>query len=208
MELAVLDKQGKDTGRKVALSEAIFAADDNDHVVYLDVKQHLANKRQGTHKSKQRAEITGSTRKIKKQKGTGGARAGDIKNPLFRGGGRVFGPEPRYYGFKLNRKVKSLARKTALSNQAKNEKLIVLEDLRFELPKTKEFTSLLEALKLTGKRVTLVLNEYDRNVYLSSKNVQKVTVLSVKELNTYDLMNCNKLILAESSVSSIENALS
>jgi len=137
MELAVLDKQGKDTGRKVALSEAIFAADDNDHVVYLDVKQHLANKRQGTHKSKQRAEITGSTRKIKKQKGTGGARAGDIKNPLFRGGGRVFGPEPRYYGFKLNRKVKSLARKTALSNQAKNEKLIVLEDLNLSYQKQK-----------------------------------------------------------------------
>lgn len=207
MELAVIDIQGKDTGRKVSLSKAIFAADDNDHVVYLDVKQHLANRRQGTHKTKQRAEITGSTRKIKKQKGTGGARAGDIKNPLFRGGGRVFGPEPRYYGFKLNKKVKSLARKTALSNQAKSDKVIVLEDLKFDLPKTKDFTAVLDSLELTGKRVTMVLNEYDRNVYLSSKNIQKVKVLSVKELNTYDLMNCNKLILAESSVSSIENAL-
>jgi large subunit ribosomal protein L4 len=208
MELAVLDKQGKDTGRKVALSKAVFAADDNDHVVYLDVKQHLANKRQGTHKAKERSEITGSRRKIKKQKGTGGARAGDIKNPLFRGGGRVFGPTPRDYHFKLNKKVKSLARKTALSNQAKNDKLIVLEDLNFDLPKTKDFVSVLESLKLTGQRVTVILNEYNKNVYLSSKNIQKVTVLSVNELNTYDVMNCSKLILAESSVSSIENALS
>jgi len=208
MELAVLDKQGKDTGRKVALSKAVFAADDNDHVVYLDVKQHLANKRQGTHKAKERSEITGSRRKIKKQKGTGGARAGDIKNPLFRGGGRVFGPTPRDYHFKLNKKVKSLARKTALSNQAKNEKLIVLEDLNFDLPRTKDFVSVLESLKLTGQRVTVILNEYNKNVYLSSKNIQKVTVLSVNELNTYDVMNCSKLILAESSVSSIENALS
>jgi large subunit ribosomal protein L4 len=208
MELAVLDKQGKDTGRKVALSKAVFAADDNDHVIYLDVKQHLANKRQGTHKTKGRSEITGSTKKIKKQKGTGGARAGDIKNPLFRGGGRVFGPEPRYYGFKLNKKVKSLARITALSNQAKNEKLIVLEDLNFDLPKTKDFVAVLDSLKLTGKRVTVVLDEYNKNVYLSSKNIQKLTVLSVKELNTYDLMNCNKLILVESSVSAIENTLS
>lgn len=208
MELAVLDKQGKDTGRKVALSKAVFAADDNDHVVYLDVKQHLANKRQGTHKAKERSEITGSRRKIKKQKGTGGARAGDIKNPLFRGGGRVFGPTPRDYHFKLNKKVKALARKTALSNQAKNDKLIVLEDLNFDLPKTKDFVSVLESLKLTGQRVTVILNEYNKNVYLSSKNIQKVTVLSVNELNTYDVMNCSKLILAESSVSSIENALS
>lgn len=208
MELAVLDKQGKETGRKVVLSKAVFAADDNDHVIYLDVKQHLANKRQGTHKTKGRAEITGSTRKIKKQKGTGGARAGDIKNPLFRGGGRVFGPEPRYYGFKLNKKVKSLARITALSNQAKNEKLIVLEDFNFDLPKTKDFVAVLDSLHLTGKRVTVVLNEYNKNVYLSSKNIQKLTVLSVKELNTYDVMNCNKLILVESAVSAIENTLS
>lgn len=208
MKVAVLDNQGKDTGREVTLSKSVFGADDNDHVIYLDVKQHLANKRQGTHKAKERSEIRGSRRKIKKQKGTGGARAGDIKNPLFRGGGRVFGPEPRYYGFKLNKKVKSLARKAALSNQAKNEKLIVLEDLKFDLPKTKDFVSVLDSLDLTGKRVTVVLNEYNRNVYLSSKNIQKVKVLSVKELNTYDLMNCSKLILAESSVSSIENALS
>lgn len=208
MEVAVLNNKGKETGRKVTLPASVFGLEENEHVVYLDVKQHLANKRQGTHKSKQRAEIVGSTRKIKKQKGTGGARAGDIKNPLFRGGGRIFGPEPRYYGFKLNKKVKTLARKTVLSSQAKKNNVVVLEDFKFDLPKTKEFTSVLNSLELAGKRVTVVLNEYDKNVYLSSRNVQKVKVLSVKDLNAYDLMNCSKLILAESSVGSIENALS
>lgn len=208
MEVAVLNTKGKDTGRKVSLSSSIFGLEENEHVVYLDIKLNLANKRQGTHKAKQRAEITGSTRKIKKQKGTGGARAGDIKNPLFKGGGRVFGPEPRDYGFKLNKKVKSLAKKTILSSQAKNDKLIVLEDLKFDLPKTKDFSGILNSLQLSGKRVTLVLPDYDKNVYLSSKNIQKVKVISVQDINTYDLMNCTKLILAESSVSSIENALS
>ena len=208
MEVTVLNKEGKDTGRKIALSAAVFGLEENEHVVYLDIKQHLANRRQGTHKAKQRAEITGSTRKIKKQKGTGGARAGDIKNPLFKGGGRVFGPEPRDYGFKLNKKVKTLAKKTVLSSQVKNDKVIVLEDVKFDFPKTKDFTSILSSLDLTGKRVTFVLPEYDKNVYLSSKNIQKVKVLSVQDINAYDLMNCTKLILAESSLSSIENALS
>lgn len=208
MELAVLNTQGKDTGRKVSLPSSVFGLEDNEHVVYLDVKQHLANKRQGTHKAKQRAEITGSTKKIKKQKGTGGARAGDIKNPLFKGGGRVFGPEPRFHGFKLNKKVKTLARRTVLSSQARSNKLVILEDLKFDLPRTKDFVQVLSALELEGQRITLVLSDYDRNVYLSSKNIQKVKVLSVKDLNTYDLMNCSKLILAESSVSNIENALS
>lgn len=208
MEVAVLNSKGKDTGRKISLSDSVFGLEENQHVVYLDVKQHLANKRQGTHKAKQRAEITGSTKKIKKQKGTGGARAGDIKNPLFKGGGRVFGPEPRDYSFKLNKKVKALAKKTVLSSQVKNEKLIVLEDVKLDFPKTKEFTSILNSLELSGKRVTFVLPQYDKNVYLSSKNIQKVKVISVQDINAYDLMNCNKLILTESSVSSIENALS
>ena len=205
MEAVVLNNKGKDTGRKVSLASSVFGLEENEHVVYLDVKQNLANKRQGTHKTKQRAEVKGSTRKIKKQKGTGGARAGDIKNPLFRGGGRIFGPTPRDYHFKLNKKVKSLARKTALSTSAK---IVVLEDLNFELPKTKDFTAVLEALGLTGKRVTLVLSDYNRNVFLSSKNVQKVKVITVNELNTYDLMNCNKLVLTEGSVSPIEKSLS
>ena len=208
MEAVVLNNKGKDTGRKVSLASSVFGLEENEHVVYLDVKQNLANKRQGTHKTKQRAEVKGSTRKIKKQKGTGGARAGDIKNPLFRGGGRIFGPTPRDYTFKLNKKVKSLARKTALSSSAKNEKIVVLEDLSFELPRTKDFTAVLEALGLTGKRVTLVLSDYNRNVFLSSKNVQKVKVITVNELNTYDLMNCNKLVLTEGSVSTIEKSLS
>ncbi len=208
MEAVVLNNKGKDTGRKVSLSSSVFGLEENEHVVYLDVKQNLANKRQGTHKTKQRAEVKGSTRKIKKQKGTGGARAGDIKNPLFRGGGRIFGPTPRDYHFKLNKKVKSLARKTALSTSAKNEKIVVLEDLSFQLPRTKDFTAVLEALGLTGKRVTLVLSDYNRNVFLSSKNIQKVKVITVNELNTYDLMNCNKLVLTEGSVSPIEKSLS
>lgn len=208
MEVSVLNIKGKDTGRKVELSAEVFGVEPNEHVVYLDVKQYLANQRQGTHKSKQRAEIVGSTRKLKKQKGTGGARAGDIKNPLFRGGGRIFGPEPRYYGFKLNKKVKSLAKKAVLSAQVKNNNLIVVEDLKFDLPKTKEFAALLDALKTDGKRVTVVLPEYDKNVYLSSRNIQKVKVLTTNDINAYDLMNCSKLILAESSVSSIVNALS
>lgn len=208
MELSVLNKSGKETGRKVQLSDTVFGVEPNEHVVYLDIKQYLANKRQGTHKAKQRSEVAGSTRKLKKQKGTGGARAGDIKNPTFRGGGRMFGPEPRDYSFKLNKKVKELARKSVLSSQVKNNNLLVLEDLNFDSPKTKEFSSLLKSLNLDSKRVTLVLPSYNSNVFLSSRNIQKIKVISVEDVNTYDLMNCSKLILSESSLNSIENFLS
>ena len=208
MELAVLDKAGKDTGRKVSLSEDIFGVEPNEHTVYLDVKQYLANQRQGTHKSKERNEIVGSTKKLKKQKGSGAARYGDVKSPIFRGGGRIFGPKPRFYGFKLNKKVKGVAKKSVLSSSVKENKVIVLEDLKFETPKTKEFISLLNGLDLLGKRVTLVTTENERNIYLSSRNIQKVKVVATSEVNTYDLINCNKLILSESSVKEIENILS
>lgn len=208
MELAVLDKAGKDTGRKVSLSEDIFGLEPNEHTVYLDVKQYLANQRQGTHKSKERNEIVGSTKKLKKQKGSGAARYGDVKSPIFRGGGRIFGPKPRFYGFKLNKKVKGVAKKSVLSSSVKENKVIVLEDLKFETPKTKEFISLLNGLDLLGKRVTLVTTENERNIYLSSRNIQKVKVVATSEVNTYDLINCNKLILSESSVKEIENILS
>ena len=208
MELAVLDKAGKDTGRKVSLSEDIFGVEPNEHTVYLDVKQYLANQRQGTHKSKERNEIVGSTKKLKKQKGSGAARYGDVKSPIFRGGGRIFGPKPRFYGFKLNKKVKGVAKKSVLSSSVKENKVIVLEDLKFETPKTNEFISLLNGLDLLGKRVTLVTTENERNIYLSSRNIQKVKVVATSEVNTYDLINCNKLILSESSVKEIENILS
>ena len=168
MELAVLDKTGKDTGRKVSLNEDVFALKPNEHTVYLDVKQYLANQRQGTHKSKERNEIVGSTKKLKKQKGSGAARYGDVKSPIFRGGGRIFGPKPRYYGFKLNKKVKAVAKKSVLSSSIKEDKVIILEDLKFETPKTKDFVSILKGLDLEGKRVTLVTAENQKNVYLSN----------------------------------------
>lgn len=208
MEIAVLDKTGKDTGRKVALSESVFGIEPSEHSVYLDVKQYLANQRQGTHKAKERNEVAGSTKKLKKQKGSGAARYGDIKSPVFRGGGRIFGPKPRNYGFKLNKKVKSVARKSVLSDSIKNEKLIVLEDLKFDAPKTQEFVALLNNLSLSGQRVTMVTAGDDKNVYLSSRNIQKVKVIEVSDINTYDLLNCSKLILSESSVKEIENVLS
>lgn len=208
MELAVLDKTGKDTGRKVALNDAVFGVEASDHTVYLDVKQYLANQRQGTHKSKERNEIVGSTKKLKKQKGSGAARYGDIKSPIFRGGGRIFGPKPRYYGFKLNKKVKTVAKKSVLSNSVKENKLIVLEDLKFDAPKTSDFLAVLKGLDLVGKRVTLVTNGNNDNVYLSSRNIQKIKVVSTAEVNTYDLINCSKLILSESSVKELENILS
>ena len=208
MELAVLDKTGKDTGRKVTLSDSVFGVEPNEHTVYLDVKQYLANQRQGTHKSKERNEIVGSTKKLKKQKGSGAARYGDVKSPIFRGGGRIFGPKPRYYGFKLNKKVKAVAKKSVLSSSLKEDKLIVLEDLKFDAPKTKDFVAVLKGLDLEGKRVTLITTENEKNVYLSSKNVQKVKVVATSEVNTYDLINCNKLVLSESSVKEIENILS
>jgi large subunit ribosomal protein L4 len=208
MELSVLDKTGKDTGRKVSLNEDVFGLEPNEHTVYLDVKQYLANQRQGTHKSKERNEIVGSTKKLKKQKGSGAARYGDVKSPIFRGGGRIFGPKPRYYGFKLNKKVKAVAKKSVLSSSIKEDKVIVLEDLKFDSPKTKDFIALLKGLDLQGKRVTLVTPENQMNVYLSSRNIQRVNVVSTSEVNTYDLLNCTKLILSESSVKEIENILS
>jgi large subunit ribosomal protein L4 len=208
MELAVLDKTGKDTGRKVTLSDSVFGIEPSEHTVYLDVKQYLANQRQGTHKSKERNEIAGSTKKLKKQKGSGAARFGDIKNPIFRGGGRIFGPRPRYYGFKLNKKVKAVAKKSVLSTSVKEDKVIVLEDLKFDAPRTKDFISLLKGLELEGKRVTLVTSDDNKNVLLSSRNIQKVKVVASSEVNTYDLINCSKLVISESSVKEIENILS
>jgi large subunit ribosomal protein L4 len=208
MELTVLDKSGKETGRKVSLSEEVFGLEPNEHAVYLDVKQYLANQRQGTHKSKERNEIVGSTKKLKKQKGSGAARYGDVKSPIFRGGGRIFGPKPRYYGFKLNKKVKSVARKSVLSSSFKEDKIIVLEDLSFDTPKTNNFLSVLKGLDLEGKRITLVTTENNKNVYLSSRNIQKVKVVATNEVNTYDLINCTKLVLSESSVNEIQNILS
>ena len=208
MELAVLDKTGKDTGRKVTLNESVFGVEPNEHTVYLDVKQYLANQRQGTHKSKERNEIVGSTKKLKKQKGSGAARYGDVKSPIFRGGGRIFGPKPRFYGFKLNKKVKAVAKKSVLSSSLKEDKVIILEDLKFDNPKTKDFVSVLNGLGLDGKRVTLVTTKNEKNVYLASRNIQKVKVVSITEVNTYDLINCSKLILSESSVKEIENILS
>ena len=208
MELALLDKTGKDTGRKVTLNESVFGVEPNEHTVYLDVKQYLANQRQGTHKSKERNEIVGSTKKLKKQKGSGAARYGDVKSPIFRGGGRIFGPKPRFYGFKLNKKVKTVAKKSVLSSSLKEDKVIILEDLKFDNPKTKDFVSVLNGLGLDGKRVTLVTTKNEKNVYLASRNIQKVKVVSITEVNTYDLINCSKLILSESSVKEIENILS
>ena len=207
MELKVLDTKGKETAQNVTLSDSVFGIEPNDHAIYLDVKQHLANKRQGTHKSKQRAEIVGSTRKIKKQKGTGTARAGSIKSPVFRGGGRVFGPQPRNYSFKLNVKLKRLARKSALSYKAKSDALMVLEDFNFEQPKTKDFLSLLANLKVDQQKVLLVLNENNDNIYLSSRNIKNAKVITADTLNTYDVLHANKVILAKSSIEVIEKIL-
>lgn len=207
MEVKVLDIKGKATSNKVTLSDSIFAIEPSDHAIYLDVKQHLANKRQGTHKSKERAEIVGSTKKIKKQKGTGTARAGSIKSPIFRGGGRVFGPRPRNYSFKLNVKLKRLARKSALSMKAKNDGLIVLEDFNFEAPKTKDFKNILGNLKLDSDKVLLVLGSNNDNVYLSARNLQNTKVVTAESLSTYDVLNANKVLLSQSSVAVIEKIL-
>ncbi|MBD8490256.1 50S ribosomal protein L4 [Echinicola sp. CAU 1574] len=207
MELAVLKHNGEETGRKVSLSDDIFAIEPNDHAIYLDVKQFLANQRQGTHKSKERAEIAGSTKKIKKQKGTGGARAGSIKSPLFRGGGRVFGPRPRNYSFKLNKKVKQLARKSALTYKVQDNSLTVLEDVNFDSIKTKNFVSLLSGLSLADKKTLFVLPEANKNVYLSSRNLPKAQVKTVNDVNTYDLLHADTLVLCEGSVSKLETLL-
>ena len=200
MELAILDINGKATGRKVNLNDSIFGIEPNDHAIYLDTKQFMANQRQGTHKSKERAEIAGSTRKIKRQKGTGTARAGSIKNPLFRGGGRVFGPRPRYYGFKLNKKVKELARKSALSYKASSNSIIILEDFSFEAPKTREMIKMGNNLNIANKKSLFVLSEQNKNIYLSSRNVQGVEVVTASELNTYEIMRASTLVLVESAV--------
>ncbi|WP_196890608.1 50S ribosomal protein L4 [Aureivirga marina] len=208
MKVAVLDINGKETGRQVELSDSIFAIEPNDHAVYLDVKQYLANKRQGTHKSKERAEITGSTRKLKKQKGTGTARAGSIKSPVFRGGGRIFGPRPRNYSFKLNKNLKRLARKSALSIQAKENNLVVIEDFTFEAPSTKKFVNILKAFELENKKSLFVLGESNNNVYLSSRNLKKAKSVNSSLLNTYEILNANKVVLFESTVEGIESNLS
>jgi len=208
MKVAVLDNTGKDTGRKVELSDAIFGIEPNNHAVYLDVKQHLANKRQGTHKSKERADIVGSTRKIKKQKGTGTAKAGSIKSPIFRGGGRVFGPRPRDYSFKLNKNLKRLARKSALSMKAKENNVIVLEDFSFDTPKTKNFVQVLKALSIEDKKSMFVLGASNNNVYLASRNLKRANVVNASGVNTYSVVNSNKLILLESTLEDIESNLS
>lgn len=207
MELAVLKHNGEETGRKVTLSDDIFAIEPNDHAIYLDVKQYLANQRQGTHKSKERNEVAGSTKKIKKQKGTGGARAGSLKSPLFRGGGRVFGPKPRDYSFKLNRKLKQLARKSALSYKVKENSLIVLENVSFDTPKTKNYAALLNGLSLADKKTLLVLPEVNKNVVLSSRNLPKAKVITVDGVNTYEVLNADNLVLCEGSVSMLETLL-
>lgn len=204
MEIAVLNTAGEETGKKVKLKNSIFGIEPNDHAIYLDVKQYMANGRQGTHKTKERGEITGSTRKIKRQKGTGTARAGSIKSPVFRGGGRIFGPRPRDYGFKLNKKVKRLARYSALTYKAKNKAITVVEDFNFEAPKTREYVSLLNNLKLSDKKTVVVLNEPNKNVYLSSRNIQGTKVITVSELNTYDIMNASNLVFIESSINNLQ----
>lgn len=208
MKVAVLDIKGKDTGRQAELSSDVFSIDPNNHAVYLDVKQYLANQRQGTHKSKERAEIAGSTRKIKKQKGTGTARAGSIKSGVFRGGGRMFGPRPRNYSFKLNKNVKRLARRSALSIKANDNAIVVMENFVFDSPKTKQFVDVLNALEVNNKKSLFVVGEANANVYLSSRNIKGAEVVLSSELSTYKIMNANKVILLESALPQIESNLS
>jgi len=207
MQLEILNISGKKTAKKVELIDSIYAVEPNDHCIYLDVKQYLANQRQGTHKSKERAEIARTTKKLKKQKGTGGARAGSMKSPVFVGGGRAFGPRPRDYSFKLNKKVKSLARVSALSYKAKENAIMVLEDFNFEAPKTKNYIDLIKNLNLSDKKSLLVLGDVNKNVYLSSRNIQGAKVVNASDLNTYDILNAQNLILAESSIKVLETIL-
>ncbi len=206
MELSVLNKEGKETGRKVTLNDGIFGIEPSDHAIYLDVKQYLANSRQGTHKAKERSEVAGSTRKIKRQKGTGTARAGSIKSPVFRGGGTVFGPRPRNYGFKLNKKVKQLARKSALTYKAKENNILVIEDFNIDAPKTKEMVNLKSNLQIADKKSLFVLPVENNNIYLSSRNLQDVAVVTASELSTYQVMNAKAIVLLEGSVKKIEEA--
>lgn len=207
MELSIYNISGKETGRKAKLNTEVFGVEPNDHAIYLDVKQHLANNRQGTHKAKNRNEISGSTRKLHKQKGTGGSRKGNIKNPLFRGGGRIFGPEPRDYSFKLNKKLKRTARKSALTYKAQAGKITVVEDFSFEAPKTKAFLSFLTSLNVADKKVLLILPETNANVYLSSRNIANANVIIAAELNTYEVLDAENVIVAESSLNRIETSL-
>jgi len=207
MEVSVLNIKGEDTGKKVVLNDAIFGIEPNDHVIYLAVNQYLAAQRQGTHKSKERSEIAGSTRKLIRQKGGGGARRGDIKSPVLRGGGRVFGPQPRDYWFKLNKKVKTLARKSALAYKAQQNAIVVVEDFDFEAPKTKDAKALLNNLKVEGKKTLILLPEVKKNVYLSARNIQRVNVMTASAINTYNVMNANVLVVTENALKLVDETL-
>jgi large subunit ribosomal protein L4 len=207
MDFAVVKQSGEKTGRNVSLSDAVFGIEPNDHAIWLDVKSALANQRQGTHKSKQRNEIAGSSKKIKKQKGTGGARAGNIKNPQFKGGGRIFGPAPRDYSFKLNKKVKDLARRSALSYKAKDQQIAIIEDFNFTAPKTKQYTSLLKSLNVGAKKTLLVLAETNKNVALAGRNIPNTKIITASQINTYDVVNADQLILLEGSLTKIDTLL-
>ncbi len=206
MELAVLNIEGKDTGKKITLEKDIFGIEPNDHAIYLDVKRYLASQRQGTHKTKEKFEISGSTRKIKRQKGTGTARAGSIKSPVFRGGARVFGPRPRDYSFKLNKKVKEVARISALSYKAKDKNIMVVEDFNFDVPKTKDFSAITKKLKIDDKKSLLILSQPNKNIYLSSRNLDGSKVTTISELNTYDIMNASTLLFLESSLDVLQKS--
>jgi len=207
MQLNVLNIKGEETGRTVTLNDTVFGIEPNDHAVYLDVKQHMANRRQGTHKAKERSEITGSTRKLIRQKGSGGARRGDIKSPVMVGGGRIFGPQPRDYSFKLNKKVKALARKSALTYKAKDNAITVVEDFTMETPKTKEFLACMRDLKLEGKKILFVLPENNQHIFLSARNLKAAKVVTVSEMNTYKVLDATNLLLTESALSIIEENL-
>lgn len=207
MDINVLDIKGQETGRKVTLSESVFGIEPNDHVIYLDVKQYMADQRQGTHKSKERSEVSGSTRKLGRQKGGGGARRGDINSPVLVGGGRVFGPKPRDYRFKLNKKVKNLARRSALSYKAQEQAILVVEDFNFEAPKTKDFINIAKNLKVDGKKLLLLLPEANKNVFLSARNLQKAHVMVAKDVNTYKILDADVLIVTENSLKAVEGIL-
>lgn len=207
MDINVLDIKGQETGRKVTLSESIFGIEPNDHVIYLDVKQYMADQRQGTHKSKERSEVSGSTRKLGRQKGGGGARRGDINSPVLVGGGRVFGPKPRDYRFKLNKKVKNLARRSALSYKAQEQAILVVEDFNFEAPKTKDFVNIAKNLKVDGKKLLLLLPEANKNVFLSARNLQNAHVMVAKDVNTYKILDADVLIVTENSLKAVEGIL-